>query len=103
MGRISNGLPGQNVGGKAHGFFMRGHADGTCGRPHCETIAKKVSKPCQKAYDRGFEKGAAERTKRLNDIWCKCEDQDGMNVVYFEQGHTHGWNCASCGKLVQIG
>jgi hypothetical protein len=36
--------------------------------------------------------------------WCKCEQPDFENAIYFQEknGH-HGWNCSSCGKMLQEG
>ena len=36
--------------------------------------------------------------------WCKCEQPDFENAIYFQEksGH-HGWNCSHCGKMLQEG
>jgi hypothetical protein len=59
MGRVCNGLPGQNVGAKRHGFWMQGHADGYCGRPQRD--ASNVSRACAQAYADGYASGLAAR------------------------------------------
>lgn len=65
MGRVANGLPGQNVGQKQHGYFMMGHAAGYTGKPRMsEKQFTQLSKACQKAYERGYARGAADKAKK---------------------------------------
>ena len=61
MGRTSSGLPGQNVGAKAHGYFMYGNADAFCGRKHMDVKKAKLSKACAKAYEQGWTLGLKQR------------------------------------------
>lgn len=50
-----------------------------------------------------------KRKEEANDaFWCKCEDQDGRNTTYFDDGegelcNKHHWACNNCGKVVQVG
>jgi len=68
MGRIASGLPGQNVGRKAHHFFMVGHATGYTGKPYGDT--SNLSKACAKAYKRGYEKGVLDKMLDLGQRKC---------------------------------
>ena len=44
---------------------------------------------------------AAEK-QAFEDSWCKCGNPSGQ-VNYYQEGHSHGYTCADCGKIVQTG
>lgn len=60
MGRVSNGLPGQRRGEKAHRYFMKGHAAAYCGAVQAE-VPQGLSAPCRRAFIRGFAQGIEDR------------------------------------------
>jgi hypothetical protein len=36
-----------------------------------------------------------------NDAWCKCEKPG--EYIYYQHGHSHGYTCSICGKVLQTG
>jgi hypothetical protein len=44
----------------------------------------------------------AAKIKAMDDIWCKCKEP-GDPVYYELAGGSHGYDCATCGGLLQTG
>jgi len=42
------------------------------------------------------------RKKAEKEFWCSCGNPSG-DAHYYEHGGSHGWNCADCGKVIQVG
>jgi DnaJ-class molecular chaperone len=39
----------------------------------------------------------------MNAVWCRCGNPSGEPVYYEHADGSHGYNCADCGKLLQVG
>jgi len=47
-------------------------------------------------------KEKAKELQEMRDAWCSCGNPSG-EVDYYEFGHTHGYDCRDCGKIIQTG
>lgn len=76
LGSRNIGLPGQGRGQKAHYYFMMGHAAAYTGKVHMGDAAfNALSKACQNAYEKGWEKGLMDRKQTE----AKKDDSDIIN------------------------
>jgi hypothetical protein len=45
------------------------------------------------------------KKKIVDDFWCTCPEKDQVPVPYDYRPavQTHGFECARCGKVIQVG
>jgi hypothetical protein len=40
--------------------------------------------------------------QNYTEAWCNCGNPSG-ETSFYRHGHSHGYNCADCGKILQTG